>query len=84
MRNVSKGRPKRYRESNRYPFKAIDSIAKLVPSRLSITIEDAVKETPLLQKQLAENEKINEWFALAKRVEGIPRHASTHADWNCH
>lgn len=61
------------------PLKQIDRTAKLIPSRPNLTIEDAVKETPMLQQQIAENDEVKEWFTLAKRVEGIPRHASTHA-----
>ncbi|OIJ12404.1 DNA polymerase III subunit alpha [Anaerobacillus alkalilacustris] len=61
------------------PLKQIDNIAKLIPSRPNLTIDEAVKETPVLQKQIQQNEEIREWFRLARRVEGLPRHASTHA-----
>ena len=61
------------------PLKQIDSIAKQISSRPNLTIDDAIKETPFLQRQLNDSDEIKEWFHLAKRVEGIPRHASTHA-----
>jgi DNA polymerase III subunit alpha len=61
------------------PIKQIDSIAKQISSRPNFTIDDAIRETPFLQRQLNESEELKEWFDLAKRVEGIPRHASTHA-----
>ncbi|MCT8137392.1 DNA polymerase III subunit alpha [Anaerobacillus sp. CMMVII] len=61
------------------PLKEIDTIAKQISSRPNLTIDEAIKETPTLQKQLIENQHYQEWFELAKRVEGIPRHASTHA-----
>ncbi len=61
------------------PLKKIDETAKLISSRPNLTIDEAVNETPLLQKQLSENVEIKEWFQLAKRVEGLPRHTSTHA-----
>lgn len=61
------------------PLKQIDSLAKQISSRPNLTIDDAIKETPFLQHQLDDSDEIKEWFHLAKRVEGIPRHASTHA-----
>ncbi|WNF36041.1 DNA polymerase III subunit alpha [Bacillaceae bacterium IKA-2] len=61
------------------PISQIDLIAKQIPSRPNLTIEDAVRETTTLKKQVNENEEIKEWFQLAQRVEGIPRHSSTHA-----
>ncbi len=61
------------------PLKQIDSVAKQISSRPNLTIDDAIRETPTLQKLLQESNQVNEWFSLAKRVEGIPRHASTHA-----
>lgn len=61
------------------PLKQIDSIAKQISSRPNLTIETAIEETPSLKKLERENEEIRQWFSLAKRVEGIPRHASTHA-----
>ncbi|RXI98534.1 DNA polymerase III subunit alpha [Anaerobacillus alkaliphilus] len=61
------------------PLKQIDSVAKQISSRPNLTIDEAVKETPSLQKLIQESDVITDWFHLAKRVEGIPRHASTHA-----
>lgn len=61
------------------PINQIDLIAKQIPSRPNLTIEDAVRETTTLKKQVTENKEIREWFQLAQRVEGIPRHSSTHA-----
>lgn len=61
------------------PLKQIDNLAKQISSRPNLTIDDAIKETPFLQRQLNDSDEIKEWFHLAKRVEGIPRHASTHA-----
>lgn len=61
------------------PINQIDLIAKQIPSRPNLTIEDALRETPALKKLQTENEEIREWFQLAQRVEGIPRHSSTHA-----
>ena len=61
------------------PLKKIDGVAKQITSRPNITIEEAVRETPSLKAQLNGDEEMRNWFGLAKRVEGIPRHASTHA-----
>ena len=61
------------------PLKKIDVVAKQITSRPNITIEEVVRETPSLKSQIKADEEMKNWFQLAKRVEGIPRHASTHA-----
>lgn len=61
------------------PLKEIDRVAKLISSRPNLTIDIAVNESPILTKLIEEHEHIKEWIMLAKRVEGIPRHVSTHA-----
>ncbi|MNC09829.1 DNA polymerase III subunit alpha [compost metagenome] len=51
----------------------------MIPFQLGITLDDALKLNPELQKQYVQNPRIGKLMDLARRVEGMPRHASTHA-----
>ncbi len=57
----------------------VDKIAKLVPTRLNITLEDAFKEEPRFGQMKKESEKVAELLEIALSLEGLPRHCSTHA-----
>ena len=57
----------------------VDKIAKLVPNRLNITLTDALKEEPKFKEMREENKNVNELLNIALRLEGLPRHCSTHA-----
>ncbi|SDN36750.1 DNA polymerase III subunit alpha [Acetanaerobacterium elongatum] len=60
-------------------FQAVDTVAKLIPTELHMTIEKALSVMPEL-KTLYENDvKIRELIDMARKLEGMPRHASTHA-----
>lgn len=61
------------------PYQDVDRTAKLIPNQLGITLEDALRLSPELYKQSVQNPKIAKLLELARRVEGMPRHASTHA-----
>ncbi len=61
------------------PLSEVDKIAKLVPDSPKITLEDALKEEPMLEEIKAESEINKELFEVCKTLEGLPRHASTHA-----
>ncbi|MBI5875658.1 MAG: DNA polymerase III subunit alpha, partial [Deltaproteobacteria bacterium] len=61
------------------PYSEVDRIAKLVPNVLNITIEDAVKQEPRLKEHIDKDARIKELIDVAKTLEGLPRHASTHA-----
>lgn len=58
--------------------KELDQLSKAIPARLGITLEEAEKESPPLQKIL-EQERYYTIFQIAKKIEGLPRHTSTHA-----
>ncbi len=61
------------------PLSEVDAIAKMVPDVLNISLEDALDQEPRL-KNLAETDpKIGELIRIARTLEGLPRHASTHA-----
>ena len=57
----------------------VDKLAKLVPNRLNVTLTDAFKEEPKFKEMRRENENVNELLNIALRLEGLPRHCSTHA-----
>jgi DNA polymerase-3 subunit alpha len=61
------------------PLKDVDQIAKLVPDDLNISIAKALKKEPRLAKLAAKNEQIEKLLEISKVLEGLPRHASTHA-----
>ncbi len=61
------------------PYAEVDRIAKLIPNTLNITIEEALKAEPQLRELYTENPKVKEILDIAKRLEGLCRHASTHA-----
>ncbi|MGN0570598.1 MAG: DNA polymerase III subunit alpha [Candidatus Fimenecus sp.] len=61
------------------PYNTVDSVSKQIPRELGITIESALKKNAELKQLYDEDEKIRELIDTAKSVEGMPRHASTHA-----
>lgn len=61
------------------PYAEVDSVAKLVPMELGMTIEKAISSSADLRKKYEENPKLKELIDMAKKLEGMPRHASTHA-----
>lgn len=56
-----------------------DAVAKQVPMALGITLEEAVKLSKPLRDMVEGDERIRELIEMAKALEGMPRHASTHA-----
>jgi DNA polymerase-3 subunit alpha len=62
-----------------FPYIEVDRIAKLVPNTLNITIEDTLKVEPQLKALYDSNPRIKELINIAMRLEGLCRHASTHA-----
>lgn len=60
-----------------YPI--VDKVAKLIPMELHITIEKAFSGSRELQELAGQSPEVTELITLAKKVEGMPRHASTHA-----
>ncbi|MBI5894223.1 MAG: DNA polymerase III subunit alpha [Deltaproteobacteria bacterium] len=61
------------------PYNEADRIAKLVPNVLDITLDEAIKQEPKLKELISKDAKIKELFEIAKTLEGLQRHASTHA-----
>ncbi|MBS1126260.1 MAG: dnaE [Nitrospirae bacterium] len=61
------------------PYAEVDKIAKLVPNTPKITIEAAMKQEPQLKDLYETNDEVKELLDIAIRLEGLNRHASTHA-----
>ncbi len=61
------------------PFGDVDRIAKLVPEVLGITLEKALQQEPKLNELAAADARVKEVLSVALRLEGLARHASTHA-----
>ena len=61
------------------PYALADRTAKLIPWELGMTIKKAVNQSPQLSQLAQSDEQVNKLLNMAKRVEGMPRHASTHA-----
>jgi DNA polymerase III subunit alpha len=61
------------------PYAEVDKIAKLVPNTLKITIGDALKAEPQLKELYDTNDEVRQLLDVAMRLEGLNRHASTHA-----
>lgn len=63
----------------RMPYGDVDRIAKLVPSILNITLSEAIEYSPELKGLYTQDETVKKLLDLALKIEGLPRHASTHA-----
>ncbi len=61
------------------PYAEVDRVAKLIPNQLNVTLDDALKNEPQLAELTKTDARINELMETAKTLEGIARHASTHA-----
>jgi len=61
------------------PYGEVDRIAKLVPAQLNITLDEALKQAPQLKSMIEGDARYTDLMAVAKRLEGLARHASTHA-----
>ncbi len=61
------------------PFAEVDKIAKLVPTVLNITLDEALKQSADLRQLKAADTRVADLLEIAGRLEGFARHASTHA-----
>jgi DNA polymerase-3 subunit alpha len=61
------------------PYGEVDRLAKLIPTTLGIELADALKEAPQLQAAVNSDQRLKDLMAVALRLEGLSRHASTHA-----
>jgi DNA polymerase III subunit alpha len=61
------------------PYMEVDRLAKLVPTTLGIELETALAESPQLKAAVNSDQRLKDLMAVALRLEGLARHASTHA-----
>lgn len=61
------------------PFNFVDSIAKLIPNELGITLPKAMEKEPQLQERFEQEEEVKELMELALRLEGLTRNVGMHA-----
>ncbi|MBD2872906.1 DNA polymerase III subunit alpha, partial [Paenibacillus arenilitoris] len=61
------------------PLQEVDRAAKLIPNHLGITLEEALRISPELREAAERQPKTGALLRMAMKVEGMPRHASTHA-----
>jgi DNA polymerase-3 subunit alpha len=61
------------------PLERVNQLTRLVPARLGVTIDDALKESPELRREYEADPKIRELIDIARKLEGTNRNAGTHA-----
>ncbi len=61
------------------PYGKVDEIAKLIPNDLNITLDRALTEEPRLPKLAQDDDEVARLFDIARRLEGLHRHAGKHA-----
>ncbi|WP_368489656.1 DNA polymerase III subunit alpha [Clostridium sp. BJN0013] len=62
-----------------YPYGEVDRIAKMIPTMPNITIDKALEINPEFKEAYEEEPRTKELIDVAKALEGLPRHTSTHA-----
>ncbi|MEI6578695.1 MAG: DNA polymerase III subunit alpha, partial [Eubacteriales bacterium] len=61
------------------PYNTVDIVAKQIPNELYMTIDKALLKSEELKNQYDSSDEIKDLIDTARKVEGMPRHASTHA-----
>lgn len=61
------------------PYAEVDRLAKLIPNTPNITLEEALGKEPQLREMIEKDATIASLFKIARSLEGLTRHASTHA-----
>lgn len=61
------------------PYAFVDSIAKMIPQELNMTIDKALQMNPELRRIYETDEQVKYLIDMSKRLEGLPRHSSMHA-----
>ncbi len=61
------------------PYAYVDSIAKMVPNELNITLQRALEMNPEFRKLYEQDSQVKNLIDMSKRLEGLPRHSSMHA-----
>ena len=61
------------------PYNVCDMVAKLVPMELNMTLDHALESVTELRDKYEADEQVRELIDMARKIEGMPRHTSTHA-----
>jgi DNA polymerase-3 subunit alpha len=61
------------------PYADADKVAKAVPAALDMTLEKALEQNPVLKEMEQKDERVRDLLVVARRLEGMTRHASVHA-----
>ncbi|MEA4972867.1 MAG: DNA polymerase III subunit alpha [Candidatus Metalachnospira sp.] len=61
------------------PYADADRISKMIPTELNMTIDKALGMNPELKNEYENNNEISRLIDMSRKLEGLPRHASTHA-----
>jgi len=61
------------------PYSFVDSIAKMVPQELNMTLDKALKMNPEFRSAYEKDPQVHELVDMSMRLEGLPRHTSMHA-----
>ena len=61
------------------PISEVDKVAKLIPNQLEMTLDLALEENPALADLEKRDARVKELLTVARRLEGMTRHASVHA-----
>ena len=61
------------------PYSFVDSVARMVPNELNITIDKAMEKNPEFRRLYQEDDQMRHLIDMCRRLEGLPRHSSMHA-----
>ncbi|SEA13498.1 DNA polymerase-3 subunit alpha [Lachnospiraceae bacterium NK3A20] len=61
------------------PYSFCDTISKMVPNELNITLDKALVENPDLKKAYESDDRVRKLIDMSRKLEGLPRHTSIHA-----
>ncbi len=61
------------------PYSDVDKIAKMIPMAVKMTLDQALQQTPELKELYDSNIQVRKLIDLSRTLEGLTRHASTHA-----
>ncbi|KAA3620502.1 MAG: DNA polymerase III subunit alpha, partial [Proteobacteria bacterium] len=62
-----------------HPYGYVDTLAKLVPMEIGITLQKALKDEPILKQRFEEEEEVTALIDAAGLLEGLPRNVGKHA-----
>ena len=61
------------------PYSEVDRLAKMIPAELNITLERALEQNKEFRALVGRDERVRDIVTVARKLEGLARHASMHA-----